>query len=177
MATKTRNRRQEDPGLTTWLTLVHAYSVLVDLLEDDLRNAADLDLGWLEVLVQLTSSQDGRLTMQELARSVVLSKSGVTRLVDRMEEAGLVERQACPTDRRSTYAAITPAGRTALRDALPRHLESLTGRFTGVLTTAELGMLRTTLQKLLDAHGFAPPRCPTAEQLGSADETREAPVG
>ncbi len=69
-----------------------------------------MPLGWFEVLVQLTSAPDSRLKMQELAHSVLLSKSGVTRLVDRMEAAGLVTRAACPTDRRAVYAVVTPAG-------------------------------------------------------------------
>ena len=176
MASETRNRRSEDPGLAAWLTLVQAQSLLVDLLEADLQAGAGLPLGWFEVLVQLTSAPDGRLKMQELAHSVLLSKSGVTRLVDRMEMAGLVERTPCPTDRRAIYAVVTTEGRAALRDALPKHLDSLGERFTRYLTQAELNGLRGTLQKILDAHGFAP-NCPTVEQLASADESRQTPVG
>lgn len=177
MTPKEQNRRQEDPGLAAWLTLLQARSVLVDVLEADLQASAAPPLGWLEVLFQLTSAPEGRLKMWELAHSVLLSKSGVTRLVDRMEAAGLVSRGPCPTDRRVVYAMVTPAGREALRIALPRHLDSLGERFTNHLTPAELNMLRTTLQKVLDAHGFAPPLCPSQEQLGLADEPRETPVG
>lgn len=177
MSPKAQNRRQEDPGLVAWLTLLQANSVLVDLLGADLQAAAGLPLGWFEVLVQLTSAPDGRLKMQELAHSVLLSKSGVTRLVDRMVAAGLVARDSCATDRRVVYAAVTVAGRAALRNAMPEHMESLAERFTKHLTPAELGMLRATLQKVLDAHGFSPPPCPTEKQLASADEPRETPVG
>ena len=177
MAAKQQIRRSAEPGLAAWLTLLQANSVLVDLLESDLQASANLPLGWFEVLVQLTTAPEGRLKMRELAHSVLLSKSGVTRLVDRMETAGLVTRGACATDRRVVYAIVTPQGREALRNAMPRHLESLGERFTKHLTPSELTMLRTTLQKLLDVHGFAPPPCPTEEQLSSADESRQAPVG
>lgn len=176
MAARDGNRRSEDPGLAAWLTLVQAESLLVDLLEADLQAGARLPLGWFEVLVQLTSASEGRMKMQELARSVLLSKSGVTRLVDRMETAGLISRTPCPTDRRAIYAVVTPEGRAALRAALPIHLDSLGERFTRHLSKAELDGLRATLQKILDAHGFAP-NCPSVEQLASADESREAPVG
>src|SRR6266498_3687257 len=112
-------------GLAAWLTLLQARSVVVDALEADL----ELPLGWFEVLIQLTSAEDGRLKMQELAHSVLLSKSGVTRLVDRMADAGLVTRDACETDRRVVYATVTHKGRTALRQALPAHAESLARHF------------------------------------------------
>lgn len=176
MADKERNRRQEDQGLSAWLTMLQANSLLVDLLEADLQAAAGLPLGWFEVLVQLTSAPEGKLKMQELAQSLILSKSGVTRLVDRMEAGGLVTRGPCATDRRIVYAVITSEGRAAIREAMPRHIESLSKRFTEHLTPAELTMLRTTLQKVLVAHGYGVPACPTTAQL-SADEPRETPVG
>jgi DNA-binding MarR family transcriptional regulator len=161
-------------GLAAWLTLLQARSVVVDALEQDL----ELPLAWLEVLLQLTSAPDGRLKMQELAHSVLLSKSGLTRLVDRMAEAGLVIRGPCETDRRVVYATVTPEGRAALRKALPRHNESLERHFSSVLTPAELGMLRSTLTKILDASGFVPGPCPTtvpSSPARSPVEARSAP--
>jgi DNA-binding MarR family transcriptional regulator len=143
--------------------------MVVDALEDDLQRERHVPLPWLEVLMQLTSAPDGRLKMQELAHSVLLSKSGVTRLVDRIAEAGLVNRGACETDRRVVYAMVTPAGRAALRDALPAHEESLTRHFSNVLTPTELGMLRSTLAKVLNAGGFAPTPCPAAVSADADD--------
>lgn len=144
-------------GLAAWLTLLQTRSVVVDALEADLA----MPLGWFEVLIQLTSAPEGRLKMQELAHSVLLSKSGLTRLVDRMAEAGLVTRAPCPTDRRAIYAIVTPAGRAALRKALPTHNESLDEHFSNVVTRAELETLRATLDKILAAANFNPPPCPT----------------
>jgi DNA-binding MarR family transcriptional regulator len=144
-------------GLAAWLTLLQARSVVVDALEADL----EIPLPWVEVLVQLSSAPEGRLPMQELAHSVLLSKSGLTRLFDRMEKAGLVKRLPCPSDRRITWAAVTPQGRAALRRAMPVLNRSLERSFSSLLTTAELNTLRATLGKVLDAAGFAPTPCPT----------------
>ena len=143
-------------GLAAWVTLLQAQSVVVEALEADL----ELPLAWFEVLIQLTSAPEGRLPMQELAHSVLLSKSGVTRLVDRMAAAGLVNRVACESDRRVIYAMVTPEGRASLRKALPAHADSLDEHFTNVVTPAELAMLRSTLAKILDAAGFTPAPCP-----------------
>ena len=154
-------RQDGGDGLGAWLSLLQAQSVVVDSLERDLAADRRIPLPWLEVLMQVTSAFEGRMKMQELAHSVLLSKSGVTRLVDRMVEAGLMERQACATDRRSVYAVATDAGRKALRESLPVHGRSLARHFTEVLTPAELAMLRSTLQKVLDAGGFTPTPCPS----------------
>jgi len=159
--TPTQARREGGDGLAAWLTLLQVQSVVVDGLEADLAGRKRIALPWLEVLMQVTSAPDGRLKMQELAHSVLLSKSGVTRLVDRMVEAGLIERRACESDRRAIYAVATPAGRAALRDALPTHAEALRERFSDVLAPHELATLRSMLQKVLDASGFAPTPCPT----------------
>jgi len=155
-------------GLAAWLTLLQARSVVVDALETDLA----MPLGWFEVLIQLTSAPEGRLKMQQLAHSVLLSKSGLTRLVDRMAEAGLVTRAPCPTDRRAIYAIVTPAGRAALRKALPTHNESLDEHFSNVLTPAELAGLRASLGKILDAANFNAPPCPTNLPATNAPKQR-----
>ena len=170
--TPAKPRRDGGEALAAWLALLQAQSVVVDALEGDLQRQSGVPLPWLEVLMQVTSAPDGLLSMQELARSVLLSKSGVTRLVDRMVAAGLIARQACPTDRRIVYATATPEGRAALKKAVPLHAESLAKHFSSALTPAELGMLRTTLQKVLDAAGFAPTPCPSGLDAGSTEPAR-----
>ena len=74
---------------------------------------------WFEVLIRLARSPEHRLRMTDLAAQTILSPSGLTRAVDRLVEAGLVEREACPTDRRSTYAVLTPEGERRVLKALP----------------------------------------------------------
>lgn len=163
-----RAKPEGGDGLAAWLTLLQTQSLVVDALERELAADGMIPLPWLEVLMQVTSAPEGRLSMQELARSVLLSKSGVTRLVDRMVDAGLITRVPCPTDRRMIWAVATPAGRAALRRAVPVHAESLEKNFAAVLTPTELRMLRTTLRKILDAHGFAPTPCPSGVPEDSA---------
>ena len=161
-------------GLAAWINLLQVQSVIVDSLERDLAGGRKIPLAWLEVLMQVTSAPEGRLKMQELAHSVLLSKSGLTRLVDRMIEAGLMERRACDTDRRAVYAVATPAGRAALREALPVHGDSLRRHFSDVLTPAEIGMLRSTLTKVLDSGGFVPTPCPSGLAEARPKRARDA---
>src|SRR5438045_7775862 len=104
--------RNPDSGLAAWIALIEAHAAAVESVEADLVRDAGLPLSWHEVLARLARSEGGAMRMQELARSVLLSKSGLTRLADRMETAGLIERSACESDRRGTNAVITDKGRT-----------------------------------------------------------------
>src|SRR5438105_5022694 len=102
-------RPRRPPGhLASWLALLQAHSVVVEAVEREMQRDVGLPLAWFDVLIQLANAPDGRLRMQDLARSVLLSKSGLTRLVDRLVDAGLVGRAACEGDRRVTYAVLTP---------------------------------------------------------------------
>ena len=94
--------------------------------------------------------------MTELADRVLLSRSGLTRLVDRLEREGLVERAACPNDARGTHAVLTDAGLVRLRQAAPTHLRGVAEHVTGRLTAAEVGQLRTLMGKLMTEHGPLP---------------------
>jgi DNA-binding MarR family transcriptional regulator len=116
-----------------------------------------------EVLMRLARSPGQRLRMTDLAGQTSLSTSGVTRVVDRMDRDGLVRREACPSDRRSSYAVITPAGRQRLDDVLPGHLALVQQWFIGQLTAEHLD---TTLEALRAIRDAVNP-CATA---GSSDE-------
>ena len=108
------DERNRDAGLTAWIALVEAHAAAVESVEADLVREAGLPLSWHEVLVRLSRTEEQSMRMQELAKAVLLSKSGLTRLADRMEAAGLIERTACDSDRRGTWAVITPKGRETL---------------------------------------------------------------
>jgi DNA-binding MarR family transcriptional regulator len=164
--------RPDNAGLAAWLTLLQARSTVMDAVEDDLQRGVGLPLAWFEVLLQVASAPDGRLKMQDLAHSVLLSKSGITRLVDRMVEGGMLTRDAHATDRRIVYATATAKGRAALREALPIHAESLDRHFASVLTPAELRMITATLTKVLDAAGFVPAACPSGVIAESEKRSR-----
>ena len=148
--------RDRDAGVMAWVGLVQAHSGLVDALSHDLQMRHGLPLTWLEVLIKLSDSQEGKMRMQDLAKEAWLSKSGITRLVDRMEEADLVGRAACATDRRVTYATITDKGRRTLEATIPDHIASIDRLFSAHLTTAEIAALRQTMQKVLRGLGLEP---------------------
>jgi MarR family 2-MHQ and catechol resistance regulon transcriptional repressor len=137
----------DDALVSTFGRLLEAAHGLERTLGRSLEQAQALPLTWFEVLLRLSRSPEGVLTMGELGRQIVLTSGGVTRLVDRIAEAGLVERQPCPTDRRIQYAAITDAGRAALAPALDDHAVALRDVFRG-FSTAELTALDAALDRL-----------------------------
>ena len=146
-----RCERSDDDRFVVWTMLLETNSALVDLLEAELEEIGGLPLTWYDVLAQLEMAPDHRLTMKELSRSVLLSKSGITRLVDRMERAGMIERTPCPSDRRVVYAHVTDEGRSLFKKASPVHLRGIESHFTRHLTSEEARVMRTALGKILDA--------------------------
>ncbi len=137
----------EDPLLTTFGNLVEVSGRLQRSLGQVLDERVSLPLGWLEVLLRLSRSEGGQLAMGVLADQIVLTTGGVTRLINRMEKAGYVERRPCPNDRRVLYAGITGAGSAQLADAAGVHAEGLHQAF-GVLTVKELATFDRLLVKL-----------------------------
>ena len=93
----------------------------------------------------------GRLRLQTLAESVLLSRSGLTRLIDRMERSGLVRREPCPEDRRGYYAVLTDAGRETLNRAAPGHLRGVAEHFARHLSPTDILALQTALEKISQA--------------------------
>jgi len=110
-----------------------------------------LPLAWFDVLMQLRRASTDRLKMSEIADAIVHSTGGTTRLVDRLVEAGYVERQDCPTDRRAIYITMTTLGNEKLNDALAVHLEYLEQQLAQRLNCDERAQLTTLLSKLNDA--------------------------
>ncbi|MFE6919871.1 MarR family winged helix-turn-helix transcriptional regulator [Nocardia sp. NPDC057663] len=140
----------DDPRLTISGLLFEAHSGLIAKVEPA-WNAHGLSGLDLNALMRLSRSPNRRLRMSDLATQTELSTSGVTRLVDRLAKAGLVERQLDPTDRRSAYAALTPAGIRRLEEVLPDYLAALETWLTGRLTPAQLDGLVTGLRIIRDA--------------------------
>jgi DNA-binding MarR family transcriptional regulator len=140
-----------DPRHETWPLFLKTYTLLIDRLESELREARGIPLSWMDVLIQLSKTADGRMPMNQLASSVLLSKSGLTRLIDKMVEAGLVTRASCPTDRRIVYASITTKGRAAFDKAGKIHFAGVQDHFTALLSPAETAAFETALRKISDA--------------------------
>lgn len=140
----------DDPLITTFGRLVEAYSRLERRLGPAIREETGLSHVWFEVLIRLARSEGGQLTMSALADEVALTTGGVTRLVDRMQEAGYVERRPCPTDRRVLFPTITDAGREVLDRAAKVHARNLREVF-GPFSKTELSTLDGLLDRLREA--------------------------
>jgi DNA-binding MarR family transcriptional regulator len=137
-----------DQQLDAWRAFLRAQSELIRTLDRELEAEQGLPIAFFDVLAQLTQA-GGRLRMSELADAVLLSRSGVTRLVDRMERDGLVKREHCPTDRRAMYTTITPVGKRALAKARPVHLRGVAEHFGRHLTDEEAKTLAAALGRIV----------------------------
>ena len=136
-----------DQQFEAWKALLRAQSELIGTLDRELQAERGLPITFFDVLIQL-SQAGGRLRMSELANAVLLSRSGVTRLVDRMARDGLVRREACPTDRRSMYATLTAKGKRALAQARPVHLRGVAEHFGRHLSDEEAKTLAAALGRM-----------------------------
>jgi DNA-binding MarR family transcriptional regulator len=139
-----------DPRLAAWSAFLRAHARIVRRLEAELQADQDLALTDYDVLVQLAQADERRLRMSELADRLMLSRSGATRLVDRLVAARLVERVTCDDDRRGQWASLTDAGHERLRRASPTHLRGVGEHFLDRLSTDELEGLGRILARLGD---------------------------
>jgi DNA-binding MarR family transcriptional regulator len=127
--------------LAAWRGFLRVHAALTRELDAELAAAHGLPLSSFEVLLILQRAPGGEMRMSELAASVLLSRSGLTRLVDRLVGAGLLERRQCEDDARGYNAAITTAGRQLFREARATHLTGVRERFLRHLSDEELGRL------------------------------------
>lgn len=142
---------------TAWLTLVRAGGRLADELERDLSDRHGLLLGDYEILAGLSHAGCAGLRMSELADRLMVSRSRLTHRVNRLEQDGLVYREACETDRRGAFAVLTTAGHARLADAAPTHVAGLRRHLIERLDRSELVALTAILAKVLEGLGEQPP--------------------
>ena len=133
--------------LRAWRLYFESALALVDVLDAELERDAGIPLRWYDVLVHLEETPDG-LRMNELAERILYSKSGFTRVVDRMEEAGLVRRVRPENDRRSILVVLTDQGRTTLEQARRHHGHALEQHFSCHLAVTDIKALTHALEKL-----------------------------
>jgi DNA-binding MarR family transcriptional regulator len=131
-----------------WRAFLTAHARAIRVLGTELEDAQAMPLSWYDVLVQLSEAPGRELRMSELADAVLLSRSGLTRLIDRIVKEGLVERRPCLDDARGTLAALTDAGLERLRDAAPVHLQGVRQHFTSRFSEAELETLAALLARV-----------------------------
>ena len=149
-------RELSDREMRAWRAFLGAHASVVSKLTAEMREQHDLPLTWYDVLVQLEEA-GGSVRMHELADHLLLSRSATTRFVDRLEKAGLINRQACPSDRRGTFVVLTDAGRARLRDVAPDHLDGVARVFASRLEPAELDLLARALEGLVDPQAPSDP--------------------
>ncbi len=136
------------PHGDAWGALTRTHSAIVGRLQEALA-AADLPpLPWYEVLATVADEPEQRMKMGELAESLVITRGGLTKLVDRLVKASLMERTFCETDRRVSYATLLPAGEAMLADMRPVVIAELRSAFADKLSVAEAEQLRETLERV-----------------------------
>jgi DNA-binding MarR family transcriptional regulator len=141
--------------LGAWKGLLELHSGLLAELDAELEREHGLPLSSYELLINLADAEGQKLRMSVLAKQLLLSRSGITRLADRLERQGLIERQRCTDDGRGLFAHLTPAGRARLAAARPTHLAGVRRHFLGHLSAREQRDLGA-LWKRLDGQREAP---------------------
>src|SRR3954462_11882695 len=134
--------------MAAWHALIAASTGLMATLDNELRAAHGLSLGDYEVLVRLSEAPDQSLRMTDLAAQLHLSPSGITRRIDGLVKAGLVERRQCPTDRRGSNAVLTKLGTKTLEACAPTHVAGVRGHFIDRLNKRELAELTNALASI-----------------------------
>jgi len=135
-------------ALSAWVALLRGHAALTRSLNAQLVADHGLTINDYEVLLRLSRAPDRRLKRVELAQSVVLTPSGITRLLDGLETAGWVEKAACDTDARVTYAVLTATGEDKLRSAAGSHLADIDRLFARHFDDAELVPLSGLLERI-----------------------------
>jgi DNA-binding MarR family transcriptional regulator len=157
-------------GTETWTFLSRVHDLVVERLESALRDEAGLSLAEHDVLVQVETG-GGLIQMGDVARTVLISKSGVTRLVGKLADDGFLERVVFPENRRATFARLTPRGVVALEKSTVVFEREVSATFTDQLSKTDISNLSRSLTKLLSAHGWKPATlCPYAARDGSPGE-------
>jgi DNA-binding MarR family transcriptional regulator len=144
--------------LGSWRGLLRVYWSLFRALDAEMEAEHGLPLSSYEVLIHLAGAPEGKMRMRDLADAALLSRSGLTRLVDRLERDGLIERASCPSDARGAFAVLTDKGRDLLSRARPAHRHGVRRRFLERFDEDELRQMSDFWERILPgATGSEPP--------------------
>jgi len=157
----------DEPGIGAWRAFLQAHARITRLLDEELQAAHGLSLAEYDALLQIAHAPGHRVRMNVLANRVLLSRSGITRLVDRLEADGSVDRKACSTDARGQEAMLTPAGLDRLRAAADTHLDGVRRYFLERLDGPDLDAIEQSLGRVADA--LVPDARPTHEGCPPAE--------
>jgi DNA-binding MarR family transcriptional regulator len=134
--------------LEVWRRFLKAHAAVVGAIERDLERAGQIPHEWYDVLIAISDARGGRLRLKDLGRELVLTRSGATRLADKLEVAGLVERGPAADDRRGVSLALTDLGRKALRNAWPVYARGIRDEFLARLSPEEMATLKTAMARI-----------------------------
>lgn len=143
-------RLLDDRELAAWRGMLRSYVLLQRELEQSLEQRHGLQNSTYEVLMHLSDAPDGRMRLSDLAKLAVLSRSGLTRLIDRLEKDGQVVRERCATDARGYFAVLTPEGRDRVTAARGEYLDEVRSRFHDLMTSEEQELLGGVWTRVLD---------------------------
>lgn len=149
MASPTRPTALDRRELAAWRGMLAAHQALIGALDAELEREHGLSLTAYEVLMHLGDAKRSKLRMGELADRLLLSRSGISRLVARLERRGLVRRSRCADDGRGWFAELTAAGAQKLSEMRPDHLDGVRRHFLSLLEPAELDTLAAIWERLL----------------------------
>ena len=150
---------EQASAVDAWARLLRGHASATRELSAQLVTEHGLTINDYEALLYLSRAEEGRMRRVDLAEQLLLTASGVTRLLDGLERAGLVERASCASDRRVTYAVLTAAGRTKLQEASESHLAGVRALFEERFTSEEIVQLANLLERLPEAAGATAADC------------------
>lgn len=140
----------DSPEVRTWLIFLRAHAAILRRMEQGVQDAHGIPLNWVDVLTQLSLEDDRRMTHARLSERVLVSVSGLTRIVDRMVKAGLVVRRASRRDRRASYVVMTEDGIRKLEEVRPAVYKDVVENFTQHLRPEETPVLYGFLKRVMD---------------------------
>ncbi len=153
MSSQVLSPQVSSPALTAWVRLLRAHASATRELSAQLQAEHGLTINDYEALLHLSRAENAAMRRIDLAGRLLLTPSGVTRLLDGLEDAGFVCKGSCPGDARVTYAVLTEAGRAKLEQASCSHIAAVNDLFEGRLSDDELATLATLLERLTGASG------------------------
>jgi len=156
----------QDPRLAPWRAFLGAHTLVSRRLDEELRAEHDLSLAEYDTLLHIAYAPERRIRMRVLADSVFLSKSGVTRLIDRLVADGLVERSACASDARGAEAVLTETGLERLRAASRTHLRGIDAHFLAALEPGDLEVIERAMGAIAERAERETDACRTAAVAG-----------